>query len=188
MLIAKAVSDPDREVGVIDLELSVDVLGNTTFAFSPLAEVGSSLRLLGEPRPAHLHSPWLRQVRDQLADVDLGLLLAVAPPGNWAPAFLYPRATGPHTTLEQQLNELADLPPEQVRDNLERVWSGRDLPARAREVVAAGPAGPAAGPTPCGRYWTGRHRAVMGPLCWVLEDDVSYRASMFPQAVACSTC
>lgn len=163
---------------MIEFQLSVDVLGNTRFAFSPLAEVGSSLRLLGEPQPAHLHGPWLRRVRDRLGDVDLDLLLAITPPGKWAPAFLYPRATGPNTTLEQQLNALARISPEQLRENLEKVWSGRPLPRRVRELFEAGARGPALICEAIWAYWDAALAPYWVRICGVLEDDVSHRAGV----------
>lgn len=163
---------------MIEFRLSVDVLGNTRFGFSPLAEVGSSLRLLGEPQPAHLHGHWLRQVRDRLRDVDLELLLAITPPGKWAPAFLYPRATGPHTTLEQQLNALARIPPEQLRDNLEKVWSGRPLTPRARELYDAGDRAPGMICEAIWAYWDAAVAPYWVRICGVLEDDVSHRAGV----------
>ncbi|WP_161962243.1 ArsR/SmtB family transcription factor [Nocardioides speluncae] len=163
---------------MIEFKLSVDVLGNTRFAFSPLAEVSSSLRLLGEPQPAHLHTPWLRRVRDQLGDVDLELLLAITPPGKWAPAFLYPRATGATTTLEQQLNALAQVSPAKVRENLELVWSGRPLPRPVRELFDAGERGPAMICEAIWAYWDAAIAPYRVRICGVLEDDVSHRAGV----------
>lgn len=163
---------------MIEFKLSIDVMGNTRFAFSPLAEVGSSLRLLGEPRPAHLHGPWLRQVRERLAGLDLDLLLAIAPPGKWAPNFLFPRATGPHTTLADQLAVVLTLSPDELRRDLETVWSGRELPRPARRVIDAGPRGPGLICEAIWNYWDAAIAPYWVRICGVLEDDVSYRASM----------
>jgi DNA-binding transcriptional ArsR family regulator len=163
---------------VIQLKLSVDVLGNTRFAFSPLAEVGQSLRLLGEPRPHHLHNPWLRQVRGRLEGVDLDVLLAVAPPGKWAPDFLYPRASGPQVTLKQQLSGLLTLPHEKLREELEQCWSEESLPRGARELIAAGPGGVDLLCNAIWQYWDAAIAPYWTRMCGVLEDDVSHRASM----------
>ena len=70
---------------MITYVLSTDVLGNTRFSFSPLAEATLSLRLLGCPHPTHIHAPWLRQVRNRLEGVDLELLLAVLRPASVSP-------------------------------------------------------------------------------------------------------
>jgi hypothetical protein len=50
---------------------SPDVLGQTRFSFSPLTEATLSLRLLGQPRPPHVHAPWLREARGRFDGVDL---------------------------------------------------------------------------------------------------------------------
>jgi len=162
---------------VIDFELSVDVLGNTRFAFSPLAEVCCSLRLLGMPQPAHLHTPWLRQVCDRLAGVDMELLTAVAPPGKWATSFLFPRASGTQTTIEQQLEELTRLSPDKLRADLEKVWADQGPPGRARELIAAGPKGPGILAEAIWEYWDAAIAPYWVTMCGVLEDDVSHRAS-----------
>lgn len=67
---------------MITFVLSPDVLGQTRFSFSPLAEATLSLRLLGQPRLSHVHAAWLRHVRDGLDGVDLDLLLPLVPPGR----------------------------------------------------------------------------------------------------------
>ena len=75
---------------MIEFHLSVDALGKTRFAYSPLAEVGSSLRLLGEGRHAYVMMPWLRDVRGPSKDststcLDLG---AAGPVGARVPVRL----------------------------------------------------------------------------------------------------
>jgi hypothetical protein len=80
---------------MITYVLTTDVLGNTRFSFSPLAEATLSLRLLGCPHPTHVHAPWLRQVRNRLDDVDLELLLAVTPSGKWVADCLMPVSIAP---------------------------------------------------------------------------------------------
>ena len=59
---------------MIEFHLSVDALGKTRFAYSPLAEVASSLRLFGEGRHAYVMMPWLRDVRRPLQRLDFDLL------------------------------------------------------------------------------------------------------------------
>lgn len=167
-----------RKGRVIDFELSVDVLGNTTFAFSPLAEVGSSLRLLGEPQPAHLHGPWLHEVRGRLDAVDMELLLGVAPPGKWAPDFLFPRGTGPHTTLEQQLDTLRGVPAEKIHEDLTEVYAGRVPPRAVLGLIDEGPRGVERLRGAVWDYWDAAIAPYWVRMCGVLEDDVSYRAGL----------
>ncbi len=162
---------------MIELELSPEALGNARFAFSPLAEVGTSVRLLGAPRPHHLHTPWVRGVRDRLAGVDLGLLQAIAPPGMWAPDFLFPRPAAAHANLEAQLTDLLTLSPERLRADLDAVWSERAMPRRARELYDDPVRAPALIAEAVWDYWDAAIAPYWPRMCGVLEDDVSFRAS-----------
>ena len=150
---------------MIDFELNVDLLGNIRFAFSPLAEVGSQPPVAGEPRPAHLHAPWLRQVRDRLADVDIDLLLGVSPAGEWGSGFLYPRAIRPRSEPGDQLNAM----PSWTRRSPPRSWprwARSRVPRAARDLVTR--------PVPAARPARQRHLAVLARRHRaVLVPDVS---------------
>lgn len=166
-----------RDAAVIELEMTTNVVGNSRFAFSPLAELACSLRLLGAPRPAHLHSPWLRQVRAHLDDIDTDLLLAVAPPGKWVPSFLVPPTRGERVTIQQQLERLAAMPVEQLEADIRQAWAGRELPPALKKLLRADGDAPALLAEHLWRYWD----VAVGPywmrMCAVLEDDVSHRAA-----------
>ncbi|WP_188111112.1 ArsR/SmtB family transcription factor [Nocardioides antri] len=158
-------------------KLSVDLLGNTRFGYSPLAEVASSVRLLGSPQIGHIHQPWLREVRSSLADIDLALLCGVAPPGRWAPSFLFTPSSSPQTTIEDQLRGLGELSPELIRDELTTVWSGRDVPRCVQDLVAAGQSGTRRLVDLIWEYWQIAIEPYWPRMCAVLEDEVAYRAS-----------
>ncbi|MDV3220679.1 ArsR/SmtB family transcription factor [Intrasporangium sp.] len=166
---------------MIEFKLNVDVMGNARFAFSPLAETVSSLCVLTAPHPLHLHRPWANVVRERLRGHDLSLLQALVPSGNWLVDFLYPRATSPTTSIEDQLDELARTAPDEIRKELEWVWSGRQMPAPALEVIAAGAHGPELIADAVWAY----HEVAIAPfwtrMCGVLEEDVAHRASQAMQ-------
>lgn len=163
---------------MIEFQLSHDVLGSTRFAFSPLAEVAASLGLLARPQPAHLHAPWLQRVRPLLDEVDMELLLALVPKSRWAPAFLYPRAHGPETSLSVQLEALTRTDPADLAQDLVKVWEGRPIPRRAADLVSAGAGGPALLAEAIEAYWEVAITPYWTRICGVLEDDVSYRATL----------
>ena len=163
---------------MLEFRLTANVLGNTRFAFSPLAEVGASLRLLAQPRPAHPHSPWLRRVRPLLDDVDMELLLALVPQSRWAPDFLYPPATGPETSLQAQLEALAAVDVEALEEDLAKVWEGRPLPPRVVSLLTAGNRAPGLLAEAIATYWHVAITPWWPRMCGVLEDDVSHRAAM----------
>jgi DNA-binding transcriptional ArsR family regulator len=166
---------------VIKLKLNVDVMGNARFAFSPLAEAVSSLCVLKDPRPSHLHRPWASQARERLGDHDLSLLRSLTPPGSWQANFLHPRAISPTTTIEDQLGELQQVPPERIREELVCVWGGRDLPRQAEQLVAAGARGPVMVAEALWEYWQLAVAPFWTRMCGVLEEDVAHRASQAMQ-------
>ena len=75
---------------MLEFTLSPTLLGHTRFAFSPLVEVGASLRLLGLPQRGHPHQPWIMRARTELdGSVDMALLAAACPPSRWPPDYLF---------------------------------------------------------------------------------------------------
>jgi DNA-binding transcriptional ArsR family regulator len=165
---------------MIRFRLSVEALGRTTFGYSPMAEVAASLRLLWEPKHGYVMQPWLRDVQPILGRLDLNLLKMVVPPGPWAPDFLFAWSPDPRITIQQQLEEVEQMPTEQLRADLESCWRQRQMPAALERMLddepgSAAPARLVADAiwdywrTAIAPYWT-RIRAV-------LDDDVSYRGS-----------
>lgn len=162
---------------MLDIRLSSDLLGNTRFAFSPLAEVASSLRILGSSHSAHVHQPWIREVRATQDGCDLSLLTAISPPGKWATSFLYTPAEGPSTTIEDQLNGLCEGPADAVFDELRLVWGGRVIPPAINSIIEAGPVGVRRMADALWIYWHAAISPHWSRICAVLEDDVAFRAS-----------
>lgn len=169
---------------MIDFKLSIEALGNTRFGYSPLAEVASSLRLLATPS-GFVMQPWLSDVAGQLGSVDLGLLQAIAPPGPWAPDFLFPSSTDPAVTIEHQLDTLAATPADEIRSVLEQGWLDQGMP----QVLVALLAQPRPGAVIADAIWEYWQVAV-APY-WpriraVLDDDVSYRGGRaLAQGILC---
>ena len=161
---------------MISFVLSHDVLGRTRFAFSPLGEVTLSLRVLGAPR-VDVHRPWLTDVRRRLDQVDVELLLAVAPPGKWVATCLMASSDSPTTTMARQLQTLTEISPDELCRDLTEVWSGDQRPRRVEELIAAGPRGPGILAEALWDYWDVAVGPYWNRMCAVLEDDVSYRVA-----------
>jgi DNA-binding transcriptional ArsR family regulator len=161
---------------VIEFELSAGALGRTRFAFSPLAEVAASLRLLSSPHVGHLHQPWLRLVRGAVEGIDLPLLTAVAPPGKFAPNFLYLPSAGPLTTIRDQAHQVEQLTVDEVATELRAVYAG-ELPSILQGFIRQGAAAPARLADAIVEYWDVAIEPYWQRMCTVLEDDVSHRAS-----------
>src|SRR5262249_59992669 len=91
--------------------MSVDDLGRTRFAFSPLAEVAESLYMLASGSVNPLHRSWFDAVRPRLDRVDLPLLTAVVPARALIADFLLGGAGDPTTPIQQQLRLVPGPPP-----------------------------------------------------------------------------
>ena len=132
-------------------------LTTTRFALSPLWELSHALRLLaGGANEADepVLRPWLVRARDRLRDLargtDIGVILALHPPG-WGADFLAPVPDGVHTTIGDLLNQVRSTPAAQVQrevaealrrqppvdPRVERVLTGDRAAERAADILAA---------------------------------------------------
>jgi Transposase len=143
------------------------------FAYSPLAELTESLHLLGRGPVPEQYRGWFETIRSSLGRVDMPLLRAVVPPGDQVPSFMFMGAVDAGTTIERQLQLIAEYPAERLRHDLSVLWDGTGLPAPAQRLVADGPARLV---DVLWEYW----QVAIGPQ-WpriraLLDADVAYRA------------
>lgn len=162
---------------VIEFRLSLDALGQTRFAYSPLAEASASLWKLRSHQVGPFLRPWWEEVSRGLPSLDLDPLRAVVSPGPLAPDFLFMWSLDPQTTIDQQLERLADLPEETIRRDLETAWAGQPAPPPALELMDGGSTARRRLVDALRSYW----EVAIGPY-WsriraVLDDDVSHRAT-----------
>lgn len=163
---------------VIEFRLSLQALGQTRFAYSPLAEVASSLRALGDSEQVGpVLRPWLREVSKDLHSIDFDVLRAAAPAGPLAPNFLFMWSTDPRTTIHQQLERLLELPDEVVRHDLSEIWNGRTVPSAAAQMMCGGSAVRRRLTQAIREYWELALEPYWLRMRAVLDDDVSYRAT-----------
>lgn len=149
------------------------------FAYSPLAEVGESLYMLASGRIPPVHRGWYEAVRPRLAaaDIDVALLRAIIPGTPFVPSYLFDSTAGPATTIEHQLDLVASISPQELRDKLELVCDGEPLTREAQALIADGTAGPRRVAEALRRYWTVAIEPYWGQIRPVLDDDVSFRAA-----------
>jgi DNA-binding transcriptional ArsR family regulator len=127
---------------MLDLELSVESLGRTSFAVSPLGEVVTSVRLLSSPKTNVVARGWYRAMSKRLTHVDLQLLRAIIPPQpcHAAPTFLAAATADASTTIDDWLADLETVDPALMRWQVAAAWGGQAPPAAAaalkgRDVV-----------------------------------------------------
>ncbi|MET9961936.1 DUF5937 family protein [Streptomyces sp. NPDC006326] len=132
------------------LSFSATDLAQTRFAVSPMWEVVTSFRLLGDPAEPLLHRRWAAQVRPRLlrAGLDRGWLADLVPGRGYLADFLTPTPPGPFPGLPAELAAIRRTPAEQVRADLQTLeakgGAGRarlrqlhEEPEAALEKVAA---------------------------------------------------
>ncbi|MGH3716675.1 MAG: DUF5937 family protein [Micromonosporaceae bacterium] len=166
---------------MIQLRLSSPVLTRMRFAYSPLAEAAKSLYLIhaasrgGRIHP--LHRGWYERVRHDLRRVDGELLRAVVPPGGHVAEFLFVGATSTGTTIEEQLQLVADWPLEHFVSELREAWRGVGVSPAARRLLDLGADGPRRVADALGRYWQVALAPYWPQLRAVLDADVAYRVN-----------
>lgn len=161
---------------MIDFQLSLDALGQTRFAYSPLAEVAASLRVLQCDQVGPVLQPWLRAVSHQLDDVDLEILSAAVPSGPYSAHFLFLSSTDPRTGIDDQLDRLLQLSDDELHDDLAEVWEGRAVSSSAAALMAGGPDVRRRLVDAISGYWRAAIEPYWSQMRAVLDDDVSYRA------------
>jgi DNA-binding transcriptional ArsR family regulator len=157
--------------------MGVGDLGRMRFAYSPLAEVAESLYLLASGRIPSVHREWYDAVRHRLGGIDVELLRAVVPGTSFVPSYLFGGATSPGTSIDEQLGQVAELPPELIQDRLDYVWQGEPLPPAALALIAEGPAGPRHLADALGEFWSVAVEPHWPSIRPVLDDDVAFRAA-----------
>jgi DNA-binding transcriptional ArsR family regulator len=155
--------------------MGVADVARVRLALSPLAEVIESLYQLSSRRVSPPHRGWLEATRDGLRGVDLALLRAVVPAGAYVADFLFAAASDA-SAIDDQLRLVAETPADRIRADVAAVWERRPVPAPARELIAAGPAGGRRLADTLWRYWSVAIEPHWREIRAVLEDDVAYRA------------
>lgn len=159
------------QIGVADLAAS-------RFAFSPLEETVSAIRLLAEPGKSAVNAPWVRWAQSRLAERPQPL------PRVWPlvinglpyyPEFLLPAPAVRAPAFAAELDRLRATPGEAVRGSLERVFGGVAWPASAVELAER----PAAALAEIAAELAGFHDRLIAPhwkrIRSVLEADIAYR-------------
>jgi DNA-binding transcriptional ArsR family regulator len=163
---------------VIEFQLSVEALGRSRFAYSPLGELASSLRALRSPQIGFVLQPWRHAMVSRLETLDLSLLGGICPPGRFAPDFMFVWSADPNITIEAQLNDLAQLPAEELHSDLAEVWTDQPLPEPVASLLKKKPLGAAREIADALRaYWSVALEPYWSRIHAVIDDDVSYRAS-----------
>lgn len=158
------------------LRMSPGDLERMRFAYSPLTEAAESLYMVHRRRIEPVHREWYAAVRPVLPDVDTDVLRALIPPNGAIVDFLLRGIADASTSIETQLQAVADHPPELIASELRIVWED-NLSPDAEKLIAAGSAGARQIADHLWRYWQVAIAPYWRDIRALLDADVAYRAS-----------
>jgi DNA-binding transcriptional ArsR family regulator len=165
---------------MIRLRMSVTDLERMRFAYSPLTEVAESLYMVHSGWIHPLYRGWFTMTREKLDRADSTVLRAVVPARGYVASLLLGGTADVTTTIEQQLQRLANCPAEQLRADLEAVWCGGDLPQAAQRLVTDS-GGRRRLADALFQYWQIAIEPHWPRLRALLDADVAYRAGQLAQ-------
>lgn len=151
-------------------------LTNVRFAISPLFELHQSVRALADPDARALHDPWITATRQRIPARDLELLRALLPPGAYAPDFIHPPPSTPHSELADELDLMVMTPGECVRAEVEHAYCGAPIPEVLRPFIDSPKAAVERLADVLRSYWDRVLEPHWPRLRALLEGDVLYRA------------
>lgn len=164
---------------MLTLSFTAEKLALTRFAWSPLAEVLSSVTVLKDPGRHAVHLPWSREARERLATagVVFPLLSALVPfPAGYLPDFLTPVPETAGATLETELKTVLAITANRVRADLDRM-SDRDAEP-IRELYRDPHAGLARLAGEIRAYWSCAIEPHWPRMRHLLEGEVLHRARL----------
>jgi hypothetical protein len=150
-------------------------LANVRFAVSPLMELHRSVRALDDPGAQAIHLPWIAATRESTGDLDLELLRALQPRGMYSPDFIHPPPRSPLTELEEELDEMLSTPDEEVRAEVEYIYSRVGAPEILEPFLEEPEAAIARLADLIRDYWRRALEPHWEKLRGLLRGDVLYR-------------
>jgi|Tabmets5t2r1_1033131.scaffolds.fasta_scaffold00739_3 DNA-binding transcriptional ArsR family regulator len=118
---------------------SIDAVLHVRFGISSLGEVVRAARAIAVPVRDTSHFVWLKQRRTVLEELyrdhDLSALLVLLRERDHLPAFLTPPPSGPLVHIDQELTQVRNTPPEEVRTEVERALGRRQVDNRTQREL-----------------------------------------------------
>lgn len=156
--------------------MNVTDLGRMRFAYSPLIDIAESLWTLSAGRVQPVHRRWYDITAARLRQVDMSLLEAVVPAQPRIADFFFTGIVDRATPIATQLDQIGELAPERIADDLRTTWGGRPLPPAAQGLIDAGDDAPRRLAEVLGAYWDAALAPHWSDVRAVLDDDVGFRA------------
>jgi DNA-binding transcriptional ArsR family regulator len=156
-------------------------LGKIRFAFSPLWECVSSLRVLRDPALGAMHLPWIKEAKSNTKHLDLEPLFAlVRDPkegNNYIPDFLTPPPSTPFPDLSSELELMRQTPHQIVQKDIGFNYQDLpEIPKNARLFLTKPQQALDDVSEQLQNYWTATLESHWARLRLLLESDVMLRA------------
>lgn len=132
--------------------------------------------MLASGRIPDTHRQWRRAVGDSLDIADLDLLLAVAPNRRHTADFLLAGATGPQTTIDEQLQLVAEVSSPHMAHEFGAIWQGSSLPESLQRLISGGDQSAGLLADKLRTYWSVALEPYWPAMRAVFDEDVAFRA------------
>jgi DNA-binding transcriptional ArsR family regulator len=166
---------------MILLRLHSADLQRLRFAYSPLLEVAQSLYLVHSAQLNEPHRGWFEAAHDAIGRLDTEALQALVPARGRIARLFFLGATNAATTMDDQLLQVAQYPPDRLKADLAEVWRDAPPPPAVARLVAAGTAGVNRLTEDLHRYWEAAIQPHWTQMRAVLDGDVAHRAAKMAQ-------
>lgn len=156
-------------------------LAKIRFAFSPLWECISSLRVLQNPSMGAMHLPWIKEAKAKTKDLDLEpLFTLVRDPKNifnYIPDFLTPPPNTPFPDFKSELETMRQTPHKIVQHDIKLNYQDLpEIPAYAQTFLHTPQAALDDLALQLGAYWAAALEPHWTRIRLFLEGDVMLRA------------
>lgn len=166
---------------MILLRLNSADLQRLRFAYSPLLEAAESLYMVHSAQVNEPHRGWFEAAHDAIGRLDTEALRAAVPPRGRIARLFFLGADDATTTMDDQLRQVAQYPPDRLRLDLDEVWRDARPSSAVAQLVADGAAGVKRLAEDLRRYWEAAIQPHWAQMRAVLDGDVAHRASKMAQ-------
>jgi DNA-binding transcriptional ArsR family regulator len=162
---------------MLRIDIGAEDLAHTRFACSALHETMASLRVLADPTTHAMQLPWLRDALPRLRGLELTLLRSLIPSRGYVPDFVTPPPDSPLPDFGAELERVAAVDADQVRNELTVAFAGRP-PAVVGEAFSDPAAGLRRLAAELDAYYAATLRHWWPAVRAVLEADILHRARL----------
>ena len=106
-------------MATVKIHLTSEDLLQLRFAYSPLIELVTSYKRLYSNKPQRLYQRWLEDAAEAVNDLEFPYLHTLTVGTNYIPDFLTPTPTVAGLTLEDEIEQMLNLPNEMIRKNMQ---------------------------------------------------------------------